>query len=104
MPFYIDIEIVPPEFQAEIIDLNCNTGPWNTFRYVRFLELYELYSPAGTHLYLVPRSRMRGAIPLHPQYVFMAWCLVKHRDNFTFTFLFTYLLSFQCLMTMHGKW
>jgi hypothetical protein len=19
-----------------------------------------------------------------PQYVFMAWCLVKHRDNFTF--------------------
>jgi hypothetical protein len=27
MPFYIDIEIVPPEFQAEIIDLNCNTGP-----------------------------------------------------------------------------
>jgi hypothetical protein len=22
-----------------------------------------------------------------PQYVFMAWCLVKHRDNFTFTFM-----------------
>jgi hypothetical protein len=21
-----------------------------------------------------------------PQYVFMAWCLVKYRDNFTFTF------------------
>jgi hypothetical protein len=35
---------------------------------------------------LVPRSRMRGAIPPLPQYVFMAWCLVKHRDNFTFTF------------------
>jgi hypothetical protein len=31
----------------------------------------------------VPRSRMRGAIPPLPQYVFMAWCLVKHRDNFT---------------------
>jgi len=28
---------------------------------------------------------MRGAIPLLPQYVFMAWCLVKHKDNFTFT-------------------
>jgi hypothetical protein len=28
---------------------------------------------------------MRGAIPL-PQYVFMAWCLVKHRENFTFNF------------------
>jgi hypothetical protein len=22
-----------------------------------------------------------------PQYVFMAWCLVKHRDNFTFTLI-----------------
>jgi len=29
---------------------------------------------------------MRGAIPLIPQYVFMAWYLVKHRDIFTFTF------------------
>jgi hypothetical protein len=28
---------------------------------------------------------MCGAIPPFPQYVFMAWCLVKHRDNFTFT-------------------
>jgi hypothetical protein len=27
-----------------------------------------------------------------PQYIFMAWCLVKHRDNFTFTFLpFTFI-------------
>jgi hypothetical protein len=26
---------------------------------------------------------MRGPIPPLPQYVFMAWCLVKHRDNFT---------------------
>jgi hypothetical protein len=25
-----------------------------------------------------------------PQYVFMAWCLVKHGDNFTFTFIFSY--------------
>jgi hypothetical protein len=22
-----------------------------------------------------------------PQYIFMVWCLVKHRDNFTFTFM-----------------
>jgi hypothetical protein len=28
-----------------------------------------------------------------PQYVFMEWCLVKHRDNFTFY-----------LMIIHGKW
>jgi hypothetical protein len=27
---------------------------------------------------------MCGAIPLLPQYAFMAWCFVKHRDNFTF--------------------
>jgi hypothetical protein len=27
---------------------------------------------------------MRGTIPPLPQYVFMAWCLVKLRDNFTF--------------------
>jgi hypothetical protein len=26
---------------------------------------------------------MRGAIPSLPQYAFMAWCLVKHGDNFT---------------------
>jgi hypothetical protein len=31
---------------------------------------------------------MRGAIPPFLQYVFMAWCLVKHR-NFTFTFIYT---------------
>jgi len=37
-----------------------------------------------THLILMPRSRMRGAIHPLPQCVFMAWCLVKHRDNFTF--------------------
>jgi hypothetical protein len=30
---------------------------------------------------------MRGAIPPLPQYAFMAWCLVKHRDNFTFTLM-----------------
>jgi hypothetical protein len=28
-----------------------------------------------------------------PQYVFMAWCLVKHRDVFTFTFTFTYTFT-----------
>jgi len=34
----------------------------------------------------VPRSRMLGAIPPLPEYVFMARCLVKQRDNFTFYF------------------
>jgi hypothetical protein len=30
---------------------------------------------------------MRGAIPPLSQYAFMAWCFVKHRDNFTFYLL-----------------
>jgi hypothetical protein len=34
-----------------------------------------------------------------PQYIFMAWCLVKHRDNFTFTLLVLYELGFLCLFT-----
>jgi hypothetical protein len=29
---------------------------------------------------------MGGAIPPLPQYFFMVWYLVEHRDNFTFTF------------------
>jgi len=28
---------------------------------------------------------MRGVIHPFSQYVFIAWCLVKHRDNFTFS-------------------
>jgi hypothetical protein len=31
------------------------------------------------------KARMRGAIHPLPQYVFIAWCLVKYRDNFNFT-------------------
>jgi hypothetical protein len=31
---------------------------------------------------------MYGATPTLPQYVFMAWYLVKHKDYFTFTFSF----------------
>jgi len=40
-----------------------------------------------THFDLVPRSKNVWNNASTPQYVFMAWCLVKHRDNFTFTFL-----------------
>jgi hypothetical protein len=43
----------------------------------------QLFSSPPRSDHLVPRLRMRGAIPPLPQYVFMAWCLVKHRDNFT---------------------
>jgi len=44
----------------------------------------------NTHFHLVPRLKMRGAMPPLPQYIFMAWYLVKHRDNFTF---FTFMPS-----------
>jgi hypothetical protein len=35
-----------------------------------------------THLQLVPRL-MRGALPPLPQYAFVVWCVVSHRDHFT---------------------
>jgi hypothetical protein len=34
---------------------------------------------------------MRGAMPPLPQYAFMLWCLVKHRDKFTFYLYSPYL-------------
>jgi hypothetical protein len=37
-----------------------------------------------TLFHQVPRLRMSGAIPPLHKYVFVAWCLVKHEDNFTF--------------------
>jgi hypothetical protein len=40
---------------------------------------------------------MRGAIPPLHQYVFMVWCLVKHRDNFTF-----YLYSWAKVTQLSG--
>jgi len=48
-----------------------------------------------TYLRLVLRSRMLGTIPPLLQYTFMAWCLVKHRDNFTFLpYLYLYSCNF----------
>jgi hypothetical protein len=38
-----------------------------------------------THLYLVPRSRMRGAIPRLPHTPSWRGAQLKHRDNFTLT-------------------
>jgi hypothetical protein len=34
-----------------------------------------------THLHVVSRLRMDATIPPLPQYVFMAWCLARYRDN-----------------------
>jgi hypothetical protein len=40
-------------------------------------------------LHLVSRSKNAWSYTFTPQYAFMAWYLVKHRDNFTFTFTWT---------------
>jgi hypothetical protein len=42
---------------------------------------------------------MSGDVPPLPQYAFMAWCSVKHRDNFTFTYEGWYFKT-----AMHTKW
>jgi hypothetical protein len=41
---------------------------------------------------------MSGDIPPLPQYAFMAWCLVKHRDNFTFTLTLLLRLYLHCCL------
>jgi len=45
---------------------------------------------------------MRGAIPPLPQYGFMAWCLVKHRD-FTFTFRGNNIITYVDLDKVRSK-
>jgi len=44
-----------------------------------------------THSIWCRVQRMCGDIPPLPQYILMAWCLVKHRGNFTF-YLYLYCL------------
>jgi hypothetical protein len=44
---------------------------------------------------------MHGAIPPLPQYAFMAWHLVKHRDNFTFMLI--YIFFFAIYITVHTE-
>lgn len=36
-----------------------------------------------THLQLVPRLRMQWAVISTSPYAFLAWCVLKHGDNFT---------------------
>jgi hypothetical protein len=37
------------------------------------------------HLQLVQRLRMHVVKPAFSQHVFTAWCLIEHKDNFSFT-------------------
>jgi hypothetical protein len=45
-----------------------------------------------TQLHLVPRLRMRGAMPSLTQHFFMEFCLIKLRDNLTFYITFYNLI------------
>jgi hypothetical protein len=44
---------------------------------------------------------MHGAIPPLPQYVFMAWCLVKQRDNLLHLQLISAVLSLRLNIRIH---
>jgi hypothetical protein len=46
-----------------------------------------------THLHLVPRSRMHGAIPPLPQYAFMVWCSVKTQGQL---YIYIQMLVYYC--------
>jgi hypothetical protein len=47
---------------------------------------------------------MSEAIPPLPQYAFMAWYLVTHRDNFTLYFyLFNFTVNIGCLWAVLGE-
>jgi hypothetical protein len=43
-------------------------------------------------------------MPPLPQYVFMAWCLVKHRDNFTYRYRYSYPCALIEHHTMKAYW
>jgi ABC-type enterochelin transport system permease subunit len=46
---------------------------------------------------------MNGAIPPLSQYAFMAWCLVKNRDNLTFIIVVVVVVVvFPCADTMYN--
>jgi hypothetical protein len=76
----------------------CDMETWSCIKKQAEGTAYHAYHPSNVsvymlrlpHLHLVPKSRMRGAIPPLPQYLSMAWCLVKHRNNLNFTLITNY--------------
>jgi hypothetical protein len=50
--------------------------------YIKFCYIQNWDVKLTTHLHLVPRSKNEWSYISTPQYVFMAWCLVKSRDKF----------------------
>jgi hypothetical protein len=74
--------------QDSLQDFKQITGPqsliFNGYRGLLPLRVKRQGMKLPTHLHLVSRLRMRGAIYPLPQYVFMSWCLIKHKLTSTF--------------------
>jgi hypothetical protein len=76
---------------------NCFLPLLSVIRIPDVLRKVPLEPHKGSHLcswscrYIL--SHMRGIITSLPQYVFMAWCLVKHRDNFMFYLYFSHWVA-----------
>jgi hypothetical protein len=47
---------------------------------------------------------MHGTVPPLPQYIFMAWCLVKRKDNFTEACYFKFHACIQALLFNCRDW
>jgi hypothetical protein len=65
---------------------NIQTGSCSEGTADSFLEGLWPACELLTHFHLVPRLRIRGTTDQTstPSHVFMAWCLIRHRDNSTF--------------------
>jgi hypothetical protein len=63
------------------------TGSWAHRMGSPSLRVKRLGRKAG-YLHLVPRSKKAWNCTSSPQYVFMVWCIVEHRDNVTFIFYY----------------
>jgi hypothetical protein len=53
-----------------------------------------------THLHLVPRSRIHGAIPPLPQHAFICGAHLNFRDDFTF--IFYYIVDYSEDLSVDG--
>jgi hypothetical protein len=61
------------------------------------------YSGRGVNLTTLSKSKNAWSYTSPPQYAFTAWCLVKHRDNFTFTFYLKCTVQILAAWTENSK-
>jgi hypothetical protein len=61
-----------------------SNGCWGLFFWVWSSQGMKL----TPHLHLVPRSKNEWSCTFTPQYIFMVWWIIKHKDNFTYRYLY----------------